>query len=133
MEAFRMFIDLKHESLKELNFSINIEETNELELESRYTFNIDYDKDLSSFIATLIHETRDTKHNNEFNIFVKLIGYFVCEGITDSYSKQEAHIQAYTLLFPYVQSIIANLTMNAGLPPLMIPRANITTDNIEVK
>lgn len=128
-----MFIDLKHQTLKELNFSVNVPDNDEIHLESQYSFNTDYDEDRTHCVATLILETHDIQKNNKFNISIKLVGFFECEGVSDNRTKQEAHIQAYTLLFPYAQSIIANLTMNAGLPPLMIPRDNIAIDNVSVQ
>ena len=39
---------------------------------------------------------------------------------------------AYTLLFPYVQNIVARLTVDAGLPPLMISLAKMNPNNVKL-
>ena len=71
-----MFLDLKRQALKEVNFSIDIPENSEIHLESRYSFNIDYDQSMTQCIATLTHETRDSETHEKFKLFVRLNGFF---------------------------------------------------------
>ena len=37
------------------------------------------------------------------------------------------------MLFPYVQNMIAKLTVDAGLPPLMIQMSKLNPDNIKIE
>ncbi len=44
--------------------------------------------------------------------------------------KEILHLKTYDALFPYVKSFVSTLTVNAGIPPVMIPYVDISGQNI---
>ena len=40
------------------------------------------------------------------------------------------HVDTYKALFPYARAIITTLTANAGIPPIIIPEADIESQSI---
>ncbi len=102
---------------------VDLKTDTEIELESAYSFNVNYYNNNSTCIAELSQKVRQKSNPDEFNIVVDCRGQFVCEGIVSDDTKKEAHVMTYTLLFPYVQNMIAHLVMEAGLPPLILGMA----------
>lgn len=125
-----MFLNLKQQVFKEIHMEVDIRENKELELESKFSFNVNYNEDNSSCIARLRQEVKSKRDAKEFSILVEGLGHFICEGIETDDDKKSAHVQAYMLLFPYVQNMVAQLARNAGLPPFMVDMANLRTEDV---
>ena len=128
-----VFIKLKQQAYKEIAMKIDLKENEELELESKFSFNVNYNEDNSMCAACLRQEITQKDNTEKFNILVESLGSFECDGIKTDEDKKAAHIQAYTLLFPYVQNMIAQLTVAAGLPPLMVEMEQLKTDKVIVQ
>ncbi|MEI7672134.1 MAG: protein-export chaperone SecB, partial [Deltaproteobacteria bacterium] len=59
-------------------------------------------------------------------IFITVAGHFsLHDEQNDGALEEFAEIQAPTIMFPFVREIIANLTMRADFPPLLIPPVNM--------
>lgn len=127
-----MFLALKQQIFKKIHMEVDIKENKDLELESRFSFQINYNEDNSTCIAHLHQEVRNRGTSNEFSVLVEGLGYFLCEGIETDDDKRNAHVQAYMLLFPYVQNMIAQLSKDAGLPPFMIDMAKMKPEDVEL-
>ena len=111
---------------------VDLKADTEIELESTFSFNVNYNDDNSGCIAEISQIVRQKSNPDEFNIVVEGKGQFICEGILSDETKKEAHVMAYTLLFPYIQNMIARLVVDAGLPPLMLEMAKMSPDDIEI-
>jgi preprotein translocase subunit SecB len=55
-----------------------------------------------------------------------VVGYFSMKG-SDNLKKLEdfSEVQGPALMFPFMRETLSNLTMRAGLPPLLLPPTNI--------
>lgn len=128
-----VYLSLQQKSFREIQMKINIKERPQIEVETNYSFSVEYGQDNSSCIAHLRQNVRSKEDSSIFSIVVECSGNFSCEGITDDDDKKIAHIQSYILLFPYVQDMIATLTASAGLAPMMIKMDKMEPENVEVK
>lgn len=115
-----MFVQLKHQAIKEVYFSFNPLDNNSIDLESNFDFSVSYSPENDRCIATLVNRVRAQENPDILDVSVRIVGNFALSGIDSLESKKAAHIRAYELLFPYSQSIIAELFMKAGMAPLMI-------------
>lgn len=128
-----MYLQLITQRSVKLELTINIENEQTLEIENRFDFNVLYSDDNKKCKAVLNCEIRCKDNPDILHISAKNEGVFNCEGIEDEDDKKQAHVLAYTLLFPYVQNTISQLSVSAGLPPIMIEMAKIDPDTVKVK
>ncbi|MBR2490791.1 MAG: protein-export chaperone SecB [Ruminiclostridium sp.] len=127
-----VYLSLKQQVFKEILLSVDVKEDATLELESTFSFNVSYNEDNSLCIAKLRQEVRSNSASQLFNIVVEGIGHFVCEGINTDEDKKQAHVNAYALLFPYVQSKIADLSRDAGAQAVMIDMAKMRIEDVKI-
>lgn len=127
-----VYLSLQRKSFTSIQMKVDLKVNTEIELECSFSFNVNYNDDNTSCIAELKQIVRQKSNPDEFNITVECRGQFACEGIVSDEAKKEAHVMAYTLLFPYVQNQIAHLVMDAGLPPLMLSMSKMDIGDIEI-
>lgn len=127
-----VYLTLQHQNFTNIQMKVDLKSDAEIELESNFLFNVNYNDDNSGCIAELKQTVRHKSNPDDFNIAVACKGHFACEGIASDEEKKEAHIIAYTLLFPYVQNLIAHLVMEAGLPPLMLRMAMMKAEEVHI-
>jgi preprotein translocase subunit SecB len=64
--------------------------------------------------------------NPPIDISVSVAGYFSVKNKADIKILEEfSEINAPAFIFPFAREIIANLTLKTGLPPMLLPPANI--------
>ena len=64
--------------------------------------------------------------NPPIDVNVSVAGYFSMEESGDINNLEEfSEVNAPAFLFPFAREVIANLSLNSGYPPLLIPPANI--------
>ena len=56
-----------------------------------------------------------------------MIGIFSFE---DGADKDMLHIETFRLLFPFVRALVSTLTVNAGIPAVILPNIDIEGQNI---
>lgn len=128
-----MHLQLINQHAIRLHLNVDIKENQTLELENRFNFNVTYSDDNSKCKAVLNTEVRSRDNPDTLFITVEIEGLFTCENIDDEDAKKQAHVLAYTLLFPYAQYMVANLATSAGLPPIMIEMAKMDSKDIIIK
>lgn len=72
--------------------------------------------------AELTVETFRDDDASKFSLRLVIDGIFRWEGEQD---KARLHADTFRELYPFAKAAIANLTVNAGLPPVIIPAVNI--------
>ena len=127
-----VYLSLQRQNFRSIQMDVDLNADTEIELESTFSFNVNYNDDNTGCIAELKQIVRQQSKPEEFSITVACRGQFICEGIVSDETKKEAHVMAYTLLFPYVQNMIARLVVDAGLPPLMLGMAKMGVDDIAI-
>ena len=75
--------------------------------------------------------------DKSYSLIVKTLAFFECdEAYDDDFSKSTFfRMNAPAIAYPYVRSFISTLTLNAGIPPLILPTYNFVnspmTDVVE--
>ena len=72
--------------------------------------------------------------NEIFDLKIGFVAIFgTSEAIDDSFKKSTfVKINSPAIAFPYLRSFISTLTLNAGLPPLILPAYNFTKENEDI-
>lgn len=117
---------------KRVNSFFDIKEDVELQVQNTFSMNVNYADDNKMCFATLINTTNAPKNPDVFNIDLEIIGIFNYQGINSVEDKQEAHVLIYNYLFPYTQSMVADLSGKAGLPPLMIEMVKLDPAEVNI-
>lgn len=128
-----MHLQLINQHAIKLHLNVDLKENQTLELENRFNFNVSYSDDNSQCKAILNTEVRSKDDPDTLFISVEIEGLFICDNIDNEEAKKEAHVLAYTLLFPYVQYMVSNIATSAGLPPIMIEMARMDSKDVIVK
>ncbi len=125
-------IDLQQQAFRQINLVMNLQENRQMEVENTFALQVDYAEDNKACMAQLHQAVRDKEKPDEFSIELVLVGIFSCSGIETDSDKRQAHVKLYEALFPYVQSMIAGLSVSAGLPAFMAPRARLDPEKIQL-
>ena len=109
------------------NAKFRKEEFNGLDLNIDTNFNYPKDTEDNSFTVNLkIELGKDAEKNNyPFNIVAEITGFFELDKSELDRMKQFAEINAVSILFPYIRSLITTITANANIPPVVLPPMNI--------
>ena len=119
-------IELKGYKVTEVRFINKVQGNKKLELSNKYSYNVGYSK-VNTCKGEFRAEVADKNDPDQFSITVVLEGFFVTAA---DMGKEVLHIKTYDALFPYVKSFVSTLTVNAGVPPVMIPYVDISGQNI---
>lgn len=106
---------------------VNLCENGEkLEFETKYSYNVRYSKN-NTCVGEFTVEVADKVNKDKFHINVIIQGVF---SYNPEVQKEILHVQTYKELFPYARAVVSNLTVNAGIPPVIIPNSNIENQSI---
>ena len=111
---------------------IDIKDEGTIEIENRFGLTVDFDEKKENCLATFNVSAVCKEHPDWFSVTVQVLGFFTCGKVESDAEKKKVHSEAYDILFPYMQSIIADLTTKAGVPPLMLEKVNIDFSAIEI-
>ena len=119
-------IELKGYKVNEVRFINKVQGNKKLELSNKYSYNVGYSK-VNTCKGEFRAEVADKNDPDQFSITVVLEGFFVT---APNMEKEILHLKTYDALFPFVKSVVASLTVNAGVPPVLIPYVDISGQNI---
>lgn len=110
----------------ELSLVNKLPNGSKIQLETKYSYNVQYSKELTCR-GELTAKVTDKEKPEQFCINVKMIGIFSFE---DGADKDMLHIETFRLLFPFVRALVSTLTVNAGIPAVILPNIDIEGQNI---
>ena len=110
----------------EINFINQLPTGTKVQLETKYSYNVQYSKELTCR-GELSAKVCDKNAPEKFAISVKMVGFFTYEEGAD---KDLLHIETFRILFPYARALVSTVTVNAGIPPVMLPSVDIEGQNI---
>ena len=72
--------------------------------------------------------------NEIFDLEIEFVAVFGTSEIIDESFKESIFVKSSSpaIAFPYLRSFISTLTLNAGLPPLILPAYNFTRESGEI-
>ncbi len=97
-----------------------------IEFENKYSYNVKYSGN-NNCIGEFTVEVNDKAYKDKFHIKAVIQGVFT---YNPEVAKEVIHVQSFKELFPYARTMISSLTVNAGLPPVILPAFDIESQNI---
>lgn len=97
-----------------------------IEFENKYTYNVKYNPD-NVCMGEFIVEVFDKNNKDKFRIKAVMCGIFTFK---PDVKKEVLHVETFKEIFPYARTMISSLTVNAGLPPVIIPSFDIESQSI---
>ncbi len=119
-------VKMKGYKVSEISFVNKHENGFKTELDKKISYMVKYNG-TNICIGEFTAEMFDKNAPEKFRIKVILNGMFEYE---PSIIKEKIHIETFKELFPYVRSVISSVTVNAGLPPMIIPAVDIESETI---
>lgn len=115
--------------VEELDLTNKLEKQGQLDIQQRASFNVKYTNDGLHCAANLTIDMMEKSSPMDFNFKISATAFLDCEPGMD---KKEIHKKAYDEVFPHVRSLVMTIMVNAGLPPMVIPKVKMDESNIKV-
>lgn len=112
----------------ELKFYNKAENGQRLKLQNTYSFNVRYTADSRKCISQLDVKVGDNEQPDAFGITMTLFGDF--DVLDTSVAKEKLHVEAYKALFPFARAIVSSVTVNTGVPPIILAEMDIEKQSI---
>lgn len=115
--------------VEELDLTNKLEKQGQLDIQQRASFNVKYTNDGLHCAANLTIDMMEKSSPMDFNFKISVVAFLDCEPGMD---KKEIHKKAYDEVFPHVRSLVMTTMVNAGLPPIIIPKVKMNEENIKM-
>ncbi len=119
-------VKMKGYKVSEIDFVNKHENGFKTELDKKVSYMVKYNG-TNICIGEFTAEMFDRNAPDKFRVKVILNGMFEYD---PSLQKEKIHIETFKELFPYVRSVISSVTVNAGLPPVILPPVDIESETI---
>ncbi len=104
----------------------------QLTIETSFNYHVDFADDLKHCKAYLQYDIIAQGSPDTLKMHIDMEGLFEVDMLATDADKKLTHVQCYPLLFPYVQMCVVQMCIWGGLPPLLIPQAEINVDDVEL-
>lgn len=120
----------KRVRLLKLNFELNSSKEIETPCNVTVGFNVksNLDKEKHTLTTVLTGTLKTQTEPKLFTLEVAVEGIF--EGDNNEDLEKFSHFHAPAHLFPFIREVIANTTMRAGIPPVLLPPVNLVDTKI---
>ena len=119
-------VTLKGWHAEDIRFTNKLKPGTRVQLEHKFQYNVKY----AGGNLCRCELTLDAHHKEDpesFGIHASVIGLFT---YTEGTAKETIHIQTYKELFPFARALISNVTVGAGVPPILFPFVEIEKQSI---
>ena len=111
---------------KDLEFHGHLAPGAKIRLENKYSYNVRYGSG-NMCVAELSCQVFDKEAPEKFKVAVIIEGIF---SYPDDLSREQIHVASYKELFPYARVLVSTITSAAGVPPVVLPVADIESQSI---
>ena len=115
--------------VEEIDLTNKLEGQVKLDIEQRASFNVKYTNDNLHCAANLTIDMMEKTAPMDFNCKISATAFLDFEPGMD---KKEIHKKAYDEIYPNVRTLITTIMVNAGLPPIVIPKVKMDDSNIKL-
>ena len=115
--------------VEEIDLTNKLEGQVQLDISQRASFNVKYTNDNLHCMATLTVDMMEKSAPMDFNFKISATAFLDCEPGMD---KREIHKKAYDEIYPHVRALIMTIMVNAGLPPIAVPKVKMDDSNIKI-
>ncbi len=110
----------------EIEFVNKHENGAKIEFENKYSYNVKYSPN-NTCIGEFTVEVNDKNNKDKFHIRAVILGIF---SYKSDVKKEKIHVETFKEIFPYARAIVSSLTVNAGIPPVILPSFDIEAQSI---
>lgn len=115
--------------VEEIDLTNKLEGQVKLDISQRASFNVKYTNDNLHCMATLTIDMMEKSAPMDFNFKISATAFLDCEAGMD---KKEIHKKAYDEIYPHVRALVMTIMVNAGLPPIAVPKVKMDDSNIKM-
>lgn len=115
--------------VEEIDLTNKLEGQVKLDIAQRASFNVKYTNDNLHCMATLTIDMMEKSAPMDFNFKISATAFLDCEAGMD---KKEIHKKAYDEIYPHVRALVMTIMVNAGLPPIAVPKVKMDDSNIKM-
>lgn len=119
-------ITLRGYTATEFSFANKLPNGTQIKLGNQYNYNVKYAQN-NTCIGEMNINVYDQNNKDAFFVKLSLRGVFT---FAPDAEKELIHVDSYKTLFPFARAMITTLTANFGIPPIMIPEADIESQSI---
>ena len=117
----------------QLRAVVEIPDDTEIETVNSVSMRADYRKDGQRMMLELEGISKSEEHPEWFDLYAKIVGVFECTPVETAEERKQLHLEGYDLLFPFLQSLFADFTVKAGLPPYHLEKPTIDFHDVIVE
>ena len=119
-------VNLKGYKVAEISFRNKHDNGFKTELDKKVSYMVRYAQN-NTCNGELTAELFDKNNPDKFGIKLVMNGIFEFD---QSLIKEKVHVLTFKEIFPLAKSIIATVSVNAGLPPMILPNVDIESETI---
>lgn len=120
------YAELKAYRTESFSFINSATPNTKMELENKISYNVGYSPN-NTCRGEMKAEISDRNAPDKFRIEIVMSAIF---STAPDAEKEKLHLETYDMLFPYVKAFISSFTAQAGIPPVMLPYADISKQSI---
>ena len=127
-------VNMISHKLQDLQFFNKLEKPGQVQLESSFSFSVNFTTDNTKCVAKLYQCVKDKSEgpNHNFFVSVELSGVFVVEGPVTDEDKKDIHVSCYQQLFPYAELAAKQTCAMGGMPNFQLLRQKMSRDNVAI-
>ena len=120
--------------LQDLQFFNKLEKPGQVQLESTFSFSVNFTANNTRCVAKLYQSVKDKTDDANHNFFLSLemVGLFSVEGPVTDEDKKDIHVSCYQQLFPYAETLAKQTCAMGGMPNFVLLRQKMNRDNVAV-
>ena len=115
--------------VEEIDLTNKLEGQVQLDIAQRASFNVKYTNDNLHCMAKLTIDMMEKSAPMDFNFKISATAFLDCK---EGMDKKEIHKKAYDEIYPHVRALVMTIMVNAGLPPIAVPRVKMDDSNIKI-
>ena len=119
-------INLKAYKASEISFVNKHENGTKITFGNKFTYNVRYSNG-NVCVGEITAEVFDKENPEKFGIKIVIEGIFE---YNTEIKKEQIHVLSFKELYPFAKSIVASTSVNAGVPPIMLPNFDIEGQSI---
>lgn len=128
-------VNILNYKLQDLQFFNKLDKPGQVQLESNFSFSVNFSNDNKSCMAKIYQCVKDKTDDPNHNFFlsVEMVGVFALEGVVDDESKKDIHVACYQQLFPYAELAARQTAALGGMPNFALLRQKMTRDSVVIQ
>lgn len=119
-------VTMKGYKVTELTFVNKHENGAKLQFGNKISYNVKYSNS-NVCVGQITAEAFDKENPEKFGVKIVIDGIFEYD---TSIKKESIHVETFKELYPFAKSVVASVSVNAGVPPIFLPPFDIEGQSI---